>query len=738
MIADGNPDNLAFGDNFNDNPDKFSSSPIKSTQGTQVPHFDLSSDTEPTHSEVIQEVEAVIDKKDGSNTTDGSNEETNQNNIQTSGSILPTTQPSDKSIDNNEVIPIFLNTQIQSRLDDANEKTALKAQLNQFKYPQEETRSLSEPLLLKRLNSTTNGQLSPRKKRRKANLKSSKATNLMEMLSGKHKKVKDILKSNRTTKGKSNATKKVNKEVYDIYNEEEWNALKKLILEKFPENTKEDVQEMFHYVYGEDDSNTSNDMTNPRVDMWSASQQQLVGSQKVSQDSFIDNHETMSQKINFLSLSQVMEDTSVNHGDKVDLVDNEVEVKDKDKPVESDAAVNLNNSESSASDFKPGDDVIIIKEDTNSGSKNKGSVESTILDEIIQENKECSIVYDSMDENDEPLYILHDNDKYGLKRQLYFDNHDTKEIVGIPKLKSGIDLGHIPLIPYNTTSPAKDETIIDLTQGSFKISNELVSPIKSVVSDLVKSKESQKENEVQVPATRTGTFNRYSETIETGSNRSASDVILPVKQEVIDKLNNPRNGFMIKSAFIDDSADVVYDSYEDDGEKARNRKGWIILTQEDESCAKSALTNLHSESDASEDKSVKMTPKKVPEDNESDIWLSQSAKDIRINIRQLGLKTARTKSEMVESLQFASQIAKSQDIGDTSGPNPGTKTNIFNHLTQLAKQLPSVVLEKFYTFQPIPVIELTEMFVEMDPFVNRIDEQTIKEWAEHNGISLRQ
>lgn len=737
MIADGGPDNLAFSDNFNDNPDKFSSSPVKSTQGTEVPHFDLSSDTEPTHSEVIQENETVIDIKDGSGTTNEFNNKVKESNTLTSESILP----SDESIDNNHVTPIFLNTQIQSRLDDADEKTALKTQLSQFKYPQEETRSLSEPLLLKRLNSITNAQSSIPKKRRKTSPKASKAINLMEMLSGKHKKVKDIIKTNKMTKSKSKTSRKVNKEVYDIYNEEEWNALKKLLLDKFPENTKEDVQDMFHYVYGEEEANTSNDITNPRVDMWSASQQQLVGSQKVSQDSFIDNHETISQRINFLSLSQVMEDTSINHGDTVDLVEEKnekIEVEDKLIPVDSDIVINSSHSENLASNIEPTKDVVVIKEDTTVLDKNSETPELTILDEIIRDNKEYSVIYDSMDDSDEQFYIIHDKERYELKRRLGFDNHQKKEKTVIPNLNPGINLGHTPLMPFSAISPAKDETIIDLTQGSFKVNNELVSPIKSVVSDLVQKEASQKENEVQVPATRTGTFNKSSQKMENVTNTSFPDIALAIKQELIDKLNNRHNGFIIKSAFTGNPTDVVYDSYEDEEEKINNRKGWIILSQEDKSGVTSALSNINTESDASVEESIEMALKETPEDGENDIWLSQSAKDIRTNIRQLGLKTARTKSEMIESLQFASQIAKSQDVGDTPDLSPGTRKNIFNHLTQLAKQLPSVVLEKFYTFQPIPVTELTEMFVGMDPFVKRIEEQTIKEWAEQNGISLRQ
>lgn len=741
MIADGSPDSLAYSDNLNEDPDKFSSSPVKSTHGTQIPEFDLSSDTETTHPPVIPEDKTEKEANKECINLDEVNKVDNESKLQTPENLIHNIQPIDESneVDDNDVNTIFMNTQIQSRLDDANEKLELKSQLNQFKYTQEESRSLSEPLVLKPMNSITKGQANVGKKRRKLTPKVSRASNLMEMLSGKNKKVKDIIKTHKNVKSKSKVSTKIKKVVYDTYNEEEWNSLKKLLLEKFPENTNEDVQEMFNYVYGEEDSNLSSGAPSQRVEMWNASQQNLAVSQKVSQGSFIDNHETISQKINFMSLSQVMEDTGVSTNKQVGEGAKLINLEDKPISVESDHVISLTNSGSSISESVPTqDDLYVTKEDDRvEGLNNHDDKEPTLLDTIIQENKENSIVYDSMDENDEGLNIL--NDKFGLNKQIFYDKNNSLKITKIPELSPDIALKNIPLLPFNTASPTKAETIIDLTQGSFKISNELVSPVKSVVSDLVQSKESHKEREVQVPATRTGTFDKLPEKeVEPVPSRQIPDVLLKIKSDQYYKLDKLQDDFTIVHSYKGTSTDIVYDSYDDEEEDVEDDVLYVILTQNNKVSRTASSTEVPVRIDTLYEESVIVSQKENVDDNESDIWASQSAKDIRINVRQLGLKTARTKSEMVESLQLASQIVSSQDINDTPIISQGTKVNIFNHLSQLAKQLPSVILEKFYTFQPIPVHELTAMFIERDPFVNRIEEQTIKEWAEQHGISLRQ
>lgn len=118
-------------------------------------------------------------------------------------------------------------------------------------------------------------------------------------------------------------------------------------------------------------------------------------------------------------------------------------------------------------------------------------------------------------------------------------------------------------------------------------------------------------------------------------------------------------------------------------------------------------------------------------------------KELRQSLKTIGLKPMRTKLEIIESLQTASQILSANTIvtpGDSDEQRDWainfSKLEIFDHLTELIQSFPDF-LERIYTFEPIPLNELIEKLFSVEPFISQIDEMTIREWADIQGICLR-
>lgn len=762
LIEDGNPNNLHFSDNYNDNPDQFNSSPMKSLSGTQIPEFSLSSD--------IEENSNPLDHR---NKTDRViRNEADQGIFQEEGKHENIT-----STDAQET-PIFMNTQIQSRLDDANEKDELKGQLNKFKYSFNESQSLAKPLILKRLSmcdEKDDKHVTKKRKRKNSDVndngkqvKNSRASNLMGLLSGRAKKVKDIVKKNNKQAGsKSKGSVKGNKIIYDTYDEEEWNTLKKMILVKFPDNSSEDFKEMFEYVYGNGIINNENVETEMDIstNLWGASQQLIPGTQEPTHTPLGSYQESVSQKINFLSLSQVMEDTSFNTAN-IERFGSRQLIPDIDDKV----GIDIENNKSGIMDDANGPvilkenpvDIMVVGNVTESPTKIREN--ETPIDDI---NVGDNIAYDSMEEVDseEKIDIISIDSKYKFKKQTM---HFKEDAVIVPRRLIPTErLRAIPQLQPDDNSPIKDNDIIHLTQQSFKISNELVSPIRTEVSNPKVINESLQKSShppgqtVQVPATRMGTLNSPQQKKRYKKENIPSRIVIKIKLSDLEGYKANQSEFTFETFDRVNGDDIVYDSYDeasmddeviltlvansDNGNKIKTKRSIstddIIMTQE---VIQSVDGNSNNNNDGiiiSRDDKEKLTPATTASTN-TDIFVSQSAKEIRVNVRQLGLKTYRTKSEMVESLELASQKLNSphKQLITSEGVNlsPGSKVDVFTYLTEIAKTFSPETLEKFYTFQAIPVHEIIQMFTERDQFVDRIEEQTVKEWAERNGISLRQ
>lgn len=777
LLVDGNPDNSLFSEN--DNPDRFNSSPIKSFNDTQVPDFDLiSSDTDIKHpittisQEITEnkEISRTVIIEDNMEVNINRGDEPNSNTLGVSESTKNKTLKNydndnkDNISDNNNnnySNQIFLNTQIQSRLDEANKEMEMKSQLNQFKYTQEEFQLMGSPLILKKINSNTNSHLKQDKKIRKISSQPSRSSYLMEMLSGKNKKVRDILKNhNKKTKAKSKTSTKKNKKiVYDIYNEEEWTILKQLLLEKFPENTNEDINEIFNYVYGDSELRIEENMERNSVDMWSASQQSLYISPKISQDSHFPTQGNNDEKLKLLSLSQVMENTSVTDINQINDTDNNADEKKEDiKLLNSDYEILEGNIVTS---YRKNQSLIIDSDNSIQDTDyklNKESIEKDFMEkdnakmvindnrrmghnhaDILTNNKDHIVIYDSMEEEEEIINRIHIEDETKFKKhKIYYSSQNASEIL---KIKTAPGLGSIPLLPFDPISPEKKNSMINLTQGSFKVTSELVSPIKSIPSELSTTKELLIEQQVQVPATRTTTFNDIQEIEKAKYSEYVPDIILKIHKEQLNNLIETQDYFKIQNVVhMNETDHIVYDSYdeeENNGDIMTTLENDMIVTLESRTKSKTPSALIISPIKSSL-KTHEIDSFKVHKDIQSELWESQSVKDVRLNIHQIGLKTSRKKAEMIESLKLASQVLQSQGVLDITSQNQTSKDDIFKYLSLLAKQFPSSILEKFYTFQAIPITEVIENFNLINPFVDRIEEQTIKEWAESNGIILCQ
>lgn len=785
LLIDGNPDTLAFSEN--DNPDRFNSSPIKSFNDTQVPDFDLSSSDidvrHPTNAfsqEILENKGISQNVRMGDNMATGADGGNGSNNDGSVAKILTESTNNKKSqsdqIDNDDGTStsnnnnysnqIFLNTQIQSRLDEANKVMEMKSQLNQFKYTQEESQPISSSLVLKRLNSNTNSQSKPNKNMRKTSSQPSRSSYLMELLSGKNKKVKDIFKNhNQKTKDKlKDSTKKNKKIIYDTYNEQEWTILKQLLLEKFPQNTNEDVNEIFRYIYGDSESQIKENMEQNSVDMWSASQQSLYVSPKISQNSHFSTQENKDEKFKLLSLSQIMEDTSMTNINQVNDRDNnffegsnnEKSIYINNRILEENVATNYEENPHLVIDSDDSKDNIDYKsnlieldkeniekfseveKNTKAETYNNGKIGYNSTNEFIN-NKDYALIYDSMEEEEQILNRIHIENEDKFKKQKIYDlSHNVPEI---SKFKPTLNLGFIPLLPFDPISPEKKNSMINLTQGSFKVTSELVSPIKSIPSELNSTKELLIGNQVQIPATRTTTFDGIQEIEEVECNEYSPDVMLKIHKEQLNNLIETQDYFKIQNAIrVNERDNIVYDSYDDEehsGNTTDMLENEIIVTLAPRTEKKKTSTLIISpiKSSLKEQETDSLENHK---DIESELWESQSIKDIRLNIRQTGLKTSRKKAEMIESLRLASQILQSQGVSEVKLRSQTSKDDIFKYLSLLAKQFPLAILEKFYTFQAVPINEVIEKFNLIDPFVDRIEEQTIKEWAELNGIILCQ
>ena len=611
---------------------------------------------------------------------------------------------------------VFINTQIQSRLDTINRETELKNKLSQFRYETQDSTD-SFPLTMELSNSNSNSKRilsrttsineSQKKRKRTTHAKKNvepkltRAQDLLKKLSGKHKKVRDILKSqkdpdNKNVKDKTH--KRTNTKSFDVYNAEEWKSISLQILKNFPRSDTQEVKEVFSYLYGDCDV----------ADMWQSSQ--IPPKELLSEGQANDGHKAEHRELlvdspgmmKLLTLSQVMEDTTDQEKSLLIVEENIKQNDERETSVENSICITQENKliESEPTDLKkdsPEYDnppVLLLQSSKTSSNDNSDM-----------------IVYDSMDEIKLEFPRLSDTD---IENNILL----TKPLLLAPT-KS---LSKVENLETNLNG---NEHVVDLTQVSFTVSNELISPMKP---DETLNKEStpKKQNKdissnIQVPATRGPTFLSSKDTDKPVAEfKCGSTVNVRISEDICDLIQKEDTSFELIENNITSDDTVIYDS---------------------ESCNKNNESSV--DKPISKVKELKYNCKGIvtkptesdivrPSQNEN-IIVSQvsTVQEMRQTMKSIGLKPVRSKSQMIESLEIMSQTITSNSTNTIA-----TRQDLFDHITKIIQGQP-ILLEQIQTFQPILIDTLINELIEIDPFISKIDESTVQSWADTNGVSLK-
>ena len=551
-----------------------------------------------------------------------------------------------------QIKEVFMSTQIQGRIDDYEQENSLRSNLIQFKYLQEnevlESSYKKEPIKVVK---------PPRKsaaKRSKTlvknitqynieNFEISRAENVLKLLSGKHNKVRDMISVQRNIENnlkskKSNKTKVV---TYDTYNAEEWKHIFQLILNKFPSTNQKEVNQVYHYIYG-DDQETQYE------NLWEASQIPFSSMREGNYDEdsqyarMLPNRRShLDRKIAVMSLSQVMDDKSVSgiELEKTDMNQEDMQV--------------IEVPDSTDDEFS----IIIPVNMESEHSDGEVVGENQISDDTVQTDAESS---------------------------------DTQFFTANGNIFDGV---------------------IDLTQGSFKAVNRLISPVK-IASKTYEPK--QLPQDVQVPATRMTTVQSYTKLEQT-----------------------PRKASPLKTLIATPTTTIMYQMEKQKFQSIKElnttfAKYITSIDQYDIDVGDSEEDKDFSDGQCMVEINVpNVTPPTSPGHYVQNIISSQSVQKLRESMKTIGLKPLRSKAKMVEALSVASRVLETDEIGQI-----GQRQEIFDHLTTLTRELPEL-LEKIYRFEPVTVEELVLQLIDLNPFIDNIDESTIKEWADSQGICIR-
>lgn len=490
---------------------------------------------------------------------------------------------------------IFINTQIQSRIDTEEHLESFKEQLNKFKYHDtklEQTnldpiREMKFPVLettsISRKANPSKGKIrkakSPVKKvnnskskgAKKNKVISTKSLNLLEQLSGKKFKIKQIIQDD-------------TKLQFDTYNKNEWEQIKLKLQEFITRDSECDINEVFEYIYGD---------LKPSQSMWDASQQNLIDN--ISKEDFtavvndndnnvndnVSDNNNYHNEIQIISLSQLMEGNksrtdSIKGNNEmsknnIDLTQDSFESNEDNKGINYDI--------SSSKDLKIADEIKEIKEVKGLSEIEESNpiviAERSVLDDNV------SVIYDSMDEFETLIPILN--------------------------------------------VPARENRLVE----KFESENNLViSSAQQFTSGAIFTATS----EIQVPATRSATMVEHSFT-KNGTIRI--NVILNKL-----KLANKQEGIQVvdNEMIIDSDEEIIPENYE--------------LVQLELKASKNSIGDTITENIPIifQTQEEEQTVEEIKED-----ITKSPAKVIRQSLKTLGLKTSNTKNEMLESLQLASE-----------------------------------------------------------------------------------
>lgn len=258
---------------------------------------------------------------------------------------------------------------------------------------------------------------------------------------------------------------------------------------------------------------------------------------------------------------------------------------------------------------------------------------------------------------------------------------DTCELVS-----DSVDSGERIDLNSNISTICEDE-VIDLTQETFKAVPDITSPLKSVsVHQEACTNQSNREltTAVQDSESRVSTFPEL-HLSELPVNNILSNTQI-VHMRIYQNQNLPQVCKTVHEDMVADSEDNDYT---------------IIELDMNNLCASKPSTQQ----------------------------TKYSVQQLRHSLKIMGMKLSRTKSHMLESYNNALQELQSQTDEERY-------SELFARLTNLIRSDCSF-LNRIYCFEPITLKDLRTFFENKDDFIKLIDDTLISQWADNNGICIK-
>ncbi|CCH58197.1 hypothetical protein TBLA_0A04010 [Henningerozyma blattae CBS 6284] len=635
---------------------------------------------------------------------------------------------------------IFLSTQIQSRLDDFEKENNLKNKLSQFKYTFENSfipHNIHKPIKQTTLLPSNDMPKPTKRKTRKPQNITDKTDILLQKLSGNSSKYKNIIKMRDKSVKEKRIGKKKSTNKHQTYNDMEWDKILKNLVNIFPKSTNIRSQQEYLQFHGDNYKYTDSSL-------WQISQlpplkstvpendpknEQVIN----KEDSLLDGTSEL-KNFNVLSLSQAMEDFKQNDKNnafsqdepefKVEanshrlysMPNNDDLVSNNDDKVQyvaslQDFPIPANKTSHNIIDELHTEEHLSL--DTSILDNGKNIKQNDLKnDQILMATTSTSSKYDIHSFNNDHDSIILDSDLEDLAIIIPFETKEYQRLLPVTtynflnKIISP-NFQHSELIFDSNRSnqhcisaeDAKGSLDIHTTNEEFS-NNRKIKRYQSNIftrkySDIEMANTSLKKN-----LDSTYDYNSMSEHLESSFLSKRLYMYLS-KDERDNNANHPFE--TIFSISIKDDSTIICDSEE-----------------ELDDTINYSILQFHS---------VKLSPRVHPPIIKEK---SQSAQKLRVSMKTIGLKPLRSKSEMLQALSAAAELFPNDNILDDTQ----RKEEIHKLLTNLIRNSPRL-LEKVYCFEPLFLDSLIDELVSMNPFVDYIDEGSIREWADIQGICLR-
>lgn len=509
-----------------------------------------------------------------------------------------------------------------------------------------------------------------------------RAQKMISILSGKSAKVKKLVsKLNSEASADAESLRDSHPTQFAPFNESEWQHIVGLLREKLPKVSRSELNSVQQYVYGADEQHN----------LWKASQ--LSPEKQISSQCSDGESETILPSLTLdnnapvYTLSQLVEGESSNNrcstedGLRFKPISNPSSVIEQELPISIDVPSSETDVPSQIADSCDSGSIISFEE----------------LSFMIQDKNKADVDYDI------PCYLP----------------PDSKTLPTGEKTKREYSRANI------------NDQLINISQTSYDVVSSIVSPMKA-----------QRTGTIQVPATRTTTFQDQQQQnqqqaskpanvvkIYVDSNRDSNDVFASVKGEV-DTQEQESLSTLTTSMLHDDNNEIVIDSEDERG-------SYSIMEVHDApqthlgqfpSLRKSQSQKLKTPVSATDSLDSQLQPALLTTQN-----ASPNTAKLRRSFKVIGLKPCKNKVQML-------QVWETLESKFPGSSDEDRSIQLKQFLTDLIVQNrdeSALLMEQIYTFEPIRYEQLKEWLVSLNSFTELIDDSFIKNWADLNGIVFR-